>query len=110
SIKECIVLLKLIADNYNELAKLEQTNDKPVFTESMSEATETYQIIGSLIQRARKEISDDKSKMELNKLEYATFNQIIDISYSAYSITKDSKYIELAFQNAERLKSSSLFD
>lgn len=110
SIKECIVLLKLIADNYNELAKLEQTNDKPVFTELMSEAIETYQIIGSLIQRARKEISDDKSKMELNKLEYATFNQIIDISYSAYSITKDSKYIELAFQNAERLKSSSLFD
>jgi CHAT domain-containing protein len=110
SLKECIILLKLIADNYNELAKLEQTNDKPVFTESMANSIETYRLIGSLIQRARKEISDDKSKMELNALEYATFNKIIDISYTAYSITADLKYLELAFQNAERLKSSSLFD
>jgi CHAT domain-containing protein len=110
SLKECIILLKLIADNYNELAKLEQTNEKPVFTESMNNSIETYRLIGSLIQRARKEISDDKSKMELNALEYATFNKIIDISYTAYSITADLKYLELAFQNAERLKSSSLFD
>ncbi len=110
SIKECIVLLKLIADNYNELAKIEQTNDKPVLTESMMQAIDNYQVVGSLIQRARKAISDDKSKIELNTLEYATFNRIIDISYTAYSITKDFKYLELAFQNAERLKSSSLFD
>jgi CHAT domain-containing protein len=110
SIKECIVLLKLIADNYNELVKIEQTNDKLVLTESMIQAIDNYQVVGSLIQRARKEISDDKSKIELNTLEYATFNQIIEISYTAYSITKDFKYLELAFQNAERLKSSSLFD
>ncbi|HPE76122.1 MAG TPA: CHAT domain-containing protein [Draconibacterium sp.] len=110
SIKECIVLFKLIADDYNELAKLEQTNDKLILTESMILAIENYQVVGSLIQRARKEISDDKSKIELNTLEYATFNQIIDISYTAYSITKDFKYLEQAFQNSERLKSSSLFD
>ncbi len=110
SIKECIVLLKIIADNYNELAKLEQTNDKPVLTESLTQAIVTYQLAGSLIQRARKEISDDKSKIELNALENSTFKQIISISYSAYSITNDLKFLELAFQNAERLKSSSLFD
>jgi CHAT domain-containing protein/tetratricopeptide (TPR) repeat protein len=110
SIKECIVLLKLIADNYNELAKLEQINDKPVFTESMQQAIDTYQLAGALIQRARKELSDDKSKIELNLLENSTFKQIISISYSAYSITNNKKYLELAFQNAERLKSSSLFD
>ena len=110
SLTESITILKLIAKRYNDLADLERTNDKPIFTESMSKTIETYQIISSLIQQARKEISDDKSKMELNTLEYETFNQIINISYSAYSITNNEKYLEFAFQNAERLKSSSLFD
>lgn len=110
SLKDCIILLKLIADNYNELSNLEHTKDALVFNESMARAIETYQITGTLIQRARKEISDDESKMQLTALEYTTFNQIIKISYSAYSITKDAKYLELAFQNAERVKSSSVFD
>ena len=110
SLLDCINLLKLIAENYDELAKLEQTAEKPTFTVSMSRAIDTYQIIGSLIQRARKEISDDKSKIELTALEYDTFKEIIRISYTAYAITNDFKYLELAFQNAERTKSSSVFD
>ena len=93
SLINCIKLLKLIADNYNELSNLEQTKDKIIFTEPMGQAIETYQIIGSLIQRARKEISDDKSKIQLTELEYSTFKQIIQISYSAYSITNDLKYL-----------------
>ena len=110
SLMDCINLLKLIADNYNEIAKLEQTNENLVFTESMAKAIQTYQVVSSLIQRARKEISDDESKIQLTSLEYSTFYQIIHISYTAYTITKDFKYIELAFQNAERLKGSSVFD
>ena len=110
SLMDCINLLKLIADNYNEIAKLEQTNENLVFTESISQAIQTYQVVSSLIQRARKEISDDESKIQLTTLEYSTFYQIIQISYTAYTITKDFKYIELAFQNAERAKSSSVFD
>lgn len=108
SLIECITILKLIAESYDELAKLEQVNN--VIVESMSQSIETYQAAALLIQRARKEITDDKSKIELNTLENSTFKQIISICYSAYSITNDSKYLELAFQNAERLKSSSLFD
>jgi tetratricopeptide (TPR) repeat protein len=107
---DCINLLKLIADNYNELSNLEQTKEKLVFTESISQAIQTYQVVSSLIQRARKEISDDESKIQLTTLEYSTFYQIIQISHTAYSITKDDKYIELAFQNAERAKGSSVFD
>jgi hypothetical protein len=63
-----------------------------------------------IIDKMRKEISDDESKIQLTTLEYSTFYQIIQISYTAYSITKDFKYIELAFQNAERAKGSSVFD
>jgi CHAT domain-containing protein len=110
SLMDCINLLKLIADNYNELANLEQTKENMVFTESISQAIETYQIVASLIQRARKEISDDESKIQLTTLEHSTFYKIIQISHTAYSITKDGKYLELAFQNAERAKSSSVFD
>jgi CHAT domain-containing protein/Tfp pilus assembly protein PilF len=110
SLTESVIILKLIAQSYNDLVNLEQPNGKPAFTESMAKAIDTYQVISSLIQRARKEISDDKSKIELNTLEYETFNQVINISYTAYSITNDKKYIELAFQNAERLKSSAVFD
>jgi CHAT domain-containing protein len=110
SLMDCISLLKLIADNYNELANMEQTKENLVFTESISQAIQTYQVVSSLIQRARKEISDDESKIQLTTLEYSTFNKIIQISYTAYFITKDIKYLELAFQNAERAKSSSVFD
>jgi len=110
SLMDCISLLKLIADSYAEIAGIEQTKENLIFTESMAKAIETYQIVGTLIQRARKEISDDVSKIQLTTLEYATFYQIIQISYTAFSITKDFKYLELAFQNAERVKSSSVFD
>jgi CHAT domain-containing protein len=110
SLTNCIGLLKLISDNYSELAKIEQTSDVPIFNESMDLAINNYQLVGTLIQLARKEISDDVSKMQLTTLEYSTFYKIIQLSYTAFSITKDSKYLELAFQNAERIKSSSVFD
>ncbi len=110
SLINCIAVLKLVADVYNEIDILQKSEENQEFSASLGEAIETYQIIGTLIQRARKEISNDESKMELTTLEYATFSQIIQASYSAYIITKDNKYLELAFQNAERLKSSSLFE
>ncbi len=110
SLINCIAVLKLVADIYTEIDNLEKTEDNQEFSASLAKAIETYQTIGTLIQRARKEISNDESKMELTTLEYATFSQIIHASYSAYIITKDNKYLELAFQNAERLKSSSLFE
>lgn len=110
SLMDCITFLKLIADNYNELSNLEQSKDAIIFNESLAQSINTYEIIGSLLQRARKEISDDESKIQLSTLENATFHQIIKISYSAYSITREIKYLELAFENAERIKSSSVFD
>ena len=110
SLIECITILKLIAKSYNELSVLEHSNDNLPLTKSMIETIKTYQTVSSLIQQARKEISDDESKIQLSTLEYDTFKQLIKISFDAYSITKDKKYLELAFQNAERLKSSAVFD
>lgn len=110
SLINCIELLKLVADNYSELANLEQLKDATSLTESMLQAIKTYSLIGALIQRARKEISDDESKVQLTVLEYSTFQQIVKTCYSAYSVTGDNQYLELAFENAERIKSSSVFE
>ena len=110
SVNHSLELLKLIADNYDELAKLEQNSEMPVFNQSMSNAVETYQVISSIVQQARKQLSDDESKIQLTELEYSTFQKIIQISHTAYSITNDKKYLDLAFQNAERIKASSVFD
>ncbi len=110
SLMDCINLLKIIGDNYAELAELEQSGSKTIFTESLANALETYQVVGALIQRARKEISDDESKMQLTALEYSTFYKLIESSYTAHFLTNDAKYLELAFQNAERIKGSSVFD
>lgn len=110
SLMDCINLLKVIGDNYAELAELEQSGNETVFTESLSNALETYQVVGTLIQQARKEISNDESKIQLTALEYSTFYKLIESSYTAYFLTKDIKYLELAFQNTERIKGSSVFD
>lgn len=110
SLMDCINLLKIIGDNYVELAELEQLGRETVFTESLANALETYQVVGTLIQRARKEISNDESKIQLTALEYSTFYKLIESSYTAYFLTNEAKYLELAFQNAERIKGSSVFD
>jgi CHAT domain-containing protein len=110
SLFSCIELLKLIADNYSELSNLDQSKDVTTLNEPMLMAIKTYGLLGSLIQQARKEISDDESKIQLTAIENSTFHQIINISYTAYSITHENKYLELAFENSERIKSSSIFD
>lgn len=105
-----MAVLKLLADVYNEMDDLEKSTDQTALTVSLKNAIETYEIIGKLIQKARREITNDESKIELTKLEYETFNKIIQTSFLAYQATNNFKYFELAFQNAERLKSSSLYD
>ncbi len=110
SLINCITLLKLIADNYYELSRLEQIPNNTLFSKSIEQAINYYQMVGTLIQKARVEISDDESKIQLTSLEYNTFYKIIQVSHEAYSASNDFKYLEMAFQNAERVKSSSIFD
>lgn len=106
----CIDLLKSIADTYAEISLLEKTGRNSPFNNSLSEAIKNYQLVATMIQQARKEISSDESKIQLINLEYSTIYKLIEASYIAYQSTGDPKYVELAFQNAERVKSSSIFD
>lgn len=110
SLKNSIELLKFIADAYFEIDELKNETTANYVSDNLNKSLEIYQIAGKLIQKARIEIVNEESKMELTNLESETFNQIIKIAYKAYSLKKELKYFELAFQNAEKLKSSSLFD
>ena len=105
----CIRILKKLGDNYLELSEITNEKEK-IISESLSKAIESYQVVGSLIQQARKEISSDESKIQLTSLEYTTFTKLIHSAFNAYAITNDNQYMEIAFQSAEKIKGSALFD
>jgi len=110
SLTQSLDFLKLIADTHVSMAELHKENMKDRYYESIFNALDYYEIISDLIQKARKEIYSDDSKIQLGELEETTFNNIIQTAYKAYQITKENKITEFAFQNAERQKASSIFD
>ncbi|WP_340114779.1 CHAT domain-containing protein [Maribellus mangrovi] len=110
SFNEAIVLLKTMADTYNEMALLDKEEKTAFYTASLDKALRYYKVIGNLIQRARMEISSDESKIQLATLEYETFTKTIETAYLAYEVSHDDKYLSLAFLNSEQIKSSAVFD
>ncbi|MEZ5105758.1 MAG: CHAT domain-containing tetratricopeptide repeat protein [Draconibacterium sp.] len=109
SLMGCIRILKRLGDNYLELSEITNEKEK-IISDSLSKAIESYQVVGSLIQQARKEISSDESKIQLTSLEYTTFTKLIHSAFNAYAVTNDNQYMEIAFQSAEKIKGSALFD
>lgn len=107
SYTESVLLLKEIADTYKEIANIGTSNKR---LESLAKAIEHYQLASTIIQQARRELSSDESKIQLTELEHSTFQKLIQTAYDAYRISNNTKYINLAFQSAERVKSSSVFD
>lgn len=110
SFNDVIVLLKTMAETYNEMALLDKEEKTVFYTESLDEALRYYKVIGDLIQRARMEISSDESKIQLAQLEYESFTNTIETAYLAYEANNDDKYLDLAFSNSEQIKSSAVFD
>ncbi len=110
SLTDCLVLLKTIADTYSELALLDREEKSEFYKQSLEDALAYYKVISELVQRARQEISDDESKIQLAQLEYETFTKTIETAYLAYELNRDEEYLELAFSNSEQIKSSAVFD
>ncbi len=110
SFMTCLKSLKTIADTYHELAVLNKDDKNSFYLSSLNDALHYYQITSQLTQRARKEISSDESKIQLAELEHSTFTKIIETAYLTYELTNDEKYLELAFNNSEQIKSSAIFD
>lgn len=110
SFMDCIVLLKTVADTHAELALLDKEIKDETYFGSLKNALKHYNLISQLIQRARMEISSDESKLQLATLESSTFSKTIETAYLAYDYSQDEQYLDLAFQNAEQMKSSAVFD
>ena len=107
---DCIELLKLIADSYFELQKNEQTEQSSYYREYLQNSLKYYNQAGDVIQQVRAEISGEESKIQLTELEKTTFHKSIQTAFLAYSTFQDDKYLNIAFQNSERTKSSAVFD
>jgi CHAT domain-containing protein/tetratricopeptide (TPR) repeat protein len=110
SLTQSLELLKLIADTYTQISDIYANTTHPKRKESINQALEYYEFTANLIQQARKEIYSDESKIQLNELEEATFAKIVQTAYKAMEIEPNQQILEFAFTNAERMKSSSVFD
>jgi len=110
SLTQSLDLLKLIADTYVLQGELLEDKNNDLYREAVFNALDYYKIISELIQRARKEIYTESDKIQLSEIERSTFIRIIQTAYKSYTISGDTKIAEFAFQNSEKLKSTSLFD
>ncbi|AHW62220.1 CHAT domain-containing protein [Draconibacterium orientale] len=110
SLIDCIGLIKVIGDVYHEIALLDNENKGMEFSKNLDYALSSYNNTSNLIQQARKEISNDESKIQLSNLQYQTISKIIETAYLAYNYSKNQEFLYIAFNNSEQLKSSALFD
>ncbi|WP_319502456.1 CHAT domain-containing tetratricopeptide repeat protein [uncultured Draconibacterium sp.] len=110
SLMDCLDLIKAIGDVYLEIALLDNENKGIDFSENLDYALSCYNNTSNLIQQARKEISNDESKIQLSNLQYQTIGKIIETAYLAYSYSGNQEFLDIAFNNSEQLKSSALFD
>ncbi|WP_319228603.1 CHAT domain-containing tetratricopeptide repeat protein [Draconibacterium orientale] len=110
SLMDCLDLIKAIGDVYLEIALLDNENKGADFSENLNFALNCYNNTSNLIQQARKEISNDESKIQLSNLQYQTISKTIKTAYLAYNYSKNQEFLYIAFNNSEQLKSSALFD
>ena len=110
SLMDCIGLVKVIGDVYLEIALLDNENKGLEYTENLDYALNCFNNTSNLIQQARKEISNDESKIQLTNLQYQTISKIIETAFLAYNHSQTPKYLDIAFENSEQLKSSAVFD
>ncbi|HKL34203.1 MAG TPA: CHAT domain-containing protein [Tangfeifania sp.] len=80
------------------------------YSHALNDALDYYSITSDMIQKARKNIYSDESKIQLNALQEETFYKIIQTAYKAHEINNNPEIAEFAFSNAEQIKSSSVID
>lgn len=107
---ECLNILSFIANNFQNIAVLFQHENQDIFHQNINQSIDYYSFIGDFINRLRREITGDENKIRLSEIQESTFKEIIKTAYLAYKNTQNQKYLELAFVNAERIKSGSTFE
>ncbi len=110
SLTQNIELLELIGDTYHNISELYEKTQQDHRIEAINKALDYYKLTSDLIHQARKEIYSDESKIELSALAETTFYKIIQTAFSANEISPNSETTAFAFQTAERMKASTVFD
>lgn len=68
-----------------------------------------YEYTIRLIDSVRRSLVLQSSKIELNRFQRFTYNNIINLAYDLFSMTRDSAYINLCFRYMEESKSAALW-
>lgn len=110
SMPQTLELINLIADTYVEIASVYEDKKEQQYSHALADAIDYYSVTSDMIQKARKDIYSDESKIQLNALQEETFYKIIQTAYKAYEIDNKNEIAEFAFTNAEQIKSSSVMD
>lgn len=110
SLIQSLDILKLIADSYVQIALINEERKNKNYIEPLKQSIDFYKVTSDIIQKARKEISSEESKIKLAELEQATFQKMIQAAYRAYEVTLEPEIMNFAFKSAERFKASSVFD
>lgn len=103
-------ILRAIANVHTEISKVYEGKVQERYTQCLSDALDYYNISSLLIQKFRKEITSDEGRIALSGIERSNILDIVRTAYLAYEFDKSPKYLNLALQNAEQLKSSSIYD
>jgi len=107
---DCLDLLQLIGNAYIRISNLYEGDNSEKYIDNINLALNYYKTAGSFVQRLRKETSGDDNKILLANLQQSTFTDVVKTAYLAYKTDKNFENLNLAFINAERLKSGSIFD
>lgn len=107
---DAISVLSSIAQSYHKIANLYEDINDNIFFQNISQSIDYHNFIGNFIIRLRKEITGDENKILLTGIQESSLKEIIQVAYKAYQFSGDEAFIELAFQNAEQLKSGSVFE
>ena len=107
---QCIDLLKLIGNAYINISDIYEGDNSNKYIDNIYLALNYYKTASSFVQKLRKEISGDDNKITLASLQQSTFTDVVKTAYLAYKSDNNFGNLNLAFINAERLKSGSIFD
>lgn len=107
---ECLKLIKKIGDTYIEISNIYEGEKDIEYNDNLELALHYYQIAGAFVQRLRKETTGDNNKILLASLQQKAFMNVVKTSYLAYKSDGNFDHLQVAFTNAERMKSGSIFD
>lgn len=110
SLIRSLEILNLIADTYIQKADLFAEFSRDAELESVQKALEFYVKNADIISQARRAFYSDESKMQLGELKEATFMRIVRTASRMNALQPDPEVTALAFENAERMKASAVFD